>query len=56
MVYALEVLQDKASAEVSEQMQDTEPDWRLLDMPTLQQRSSALNATAALLKDLTASK
>ena len=55
MVYALEVLRDKASAEGSDQMQDTEPDWHLLDTPTLQQRSSDLNATAALLKDLTSS-
>lgn len=56
ILYAFEVLRDRSSAERSEQMQDSEPDWQLLTTPTLQQRSSAVEATATLLKDLLPSK
>lgn len=52
MLYALELLRDRSSAEASEQMQDTEPEWHLLNTPTLQLRASALETTAALLRDL----
>ena len=56
ILYAFEVLRDRSSAESSQQMEDSEPDWQLLTTPTLQQRSSAVEATATLLKDLLPSK
>ena len=49
---ALELLRDCTSVSAQEQLQDTEVQVTLLDVPTLQLRTSAMDATAELLKDM----
>ena len=49
---ALELLRGCTSVSAQEQLQDTEVQVTLLDVPTLQLRTSAMDATAELLKDM----
>ena len=49
---ALELLRDCTTVSAQEQLQDTEVQVALLDVPTLQLCTSAMDTTAELLKDM----
>ena len=52
MMAALDLLWECTTVNAWEQIQDTEVQLALLDTPALQLRTSAMDATAELLKDM----